>query len=41
VWRRANSAGVVVNIMLDGIFVGLIIGGIMSLMLYVVACEKL
>jgi hypothetical protein len=27
--------------MLDGLFIGLIIGGIMSLMLYVVGCEKL
>jgi hypothetical protein len=26
---------------LDGIFIGLIMGGVMSLMLYVVACDKL
>jgi hypothetical protein len=30
-----------VKYMLDGIFVGLIIGGVMSLMLYAVGCEKL
>jgi hypothetical protein len=31
----------VVNYMLDAIFVGLIIGGIMFLMLYAAGCEKL
>jgi len=31
----------VVDDMLDAIYVGLIMGGIMSLMLYAVGCEKL
>ena len=38
---HVNSMGVVDDYMLDAIYVGLIMGGIMSLMLYAVGCEKL
>ena len=38
---HVKSMSAVKNYMLDAIYAGLIMGGIMSLMLYAVGCEKL
>jgi hypothetical protein len=36
-----NGISTACNYMLDAIFIGLMCGGFMALMLYVVGCEKL